>query len=505
MAEQPSIGGQEAVTGVALANLNNGWKPVRFFGLVLVIGFSIAQLSLVFDRIHRITPQPIFDGVHYLGMASGFFTGSRRDLFTNFFVNGLYPVFLAPFDAKDMNLLGPISTHPKLFSIYAAQAVFLSVTSFVLLLALFFWCPGSTTRRMVITGFLGVLLLSPLFLVWPAYVLTESVAIPVLLLLLASFLAYDAKPSIPRLTLIAALAPAVALTRDPMIYFVVLTGVLLMANVALRSPRFIGTAIVAWFIVISCGFALIKNSAKHVGPVYGQDMANVIQIRILPDPDRRAFFIARGMPIGPTVIARAGKPAYLDKWFDSDTELKDYPDFVSYRAWILNQGMKTYAAFLASHPLYLIKSFWQTPNLHDAHYGGDIDLSIADLFSVPVSIYGTDLIMLPNSVRRFLLAPFGWLLSFGFVALCAVRYVDLTWRRLPTPALEIAALAGFVSIIMSYHLESLDPWRHSLPFLIVIYVAMIVRGSDLLIAEAARWRLSSQPGGLFSLSRSPCA
>lgn len=58
MAEQPSIGGQEAVTGVALANLSNGWKPVRFFGLVLVIGFSIAQLSLVFDRIHRITPSP---------------------------------------------------------------------------------------------------------------------------------------------------------------------------------------------------------------------------------------------------------------------------------------------------------------------------------------------------------------------------------------------------------------------------------------------------------------
>jgi hypothetical protein len=120
---------------------------------------------------------------------------------------------------------------------------------------------------------------------------------------------------------------------------------------------------------------------------------------------------------------------------------------------------------------------------------GDLSFSIADLFSLPFGGYG--LTPWPNWLANFLLAPFGWFIPLMYILSASIHYVVSTVRMRPASRTDIAAISAAVALFMSFHSESWDPWRHTVPFILIIYIGLILRISctGAFLAEFLRSKL----------------
>jgi hypothetical protein len=214
-----------------------------------------------------------------------------------------------------------------------------------------------------------------------------------------------------------------------------------------------------------------------------QSLATLVQMRILPDESRRHFFVERGMPDSPIVLARTGKLFFEDPMLQkSDEELREsFPGLIEYREWMRTRGARTYVEFLVTHPGYLWRSLWRTPSVARDAYAADVDYSIADLFSRPLfPFYGVS--PWPTPMTSFLLAPFGWLIPLLYLLAAATNYLVSTIRRRPASLVDILALSAAVALFLSYHSDAWDVWRHTVPFILTIYIALVVRAF-----QAAAW------------------
>ena len=83
----------------------------------------------------------------------------------------------------------------------------------------------------------------------------------------------------------------------------------------------------------------LHTSATRGADFERMELSNVILYRILPDPEARDFFRARGMPLDERVMAYSGRlrsRAYRELW-------ARVPEF---KAWLTPQGMRTYRVWL---------------------------------------------------------------------------------------------------------------------------------------------------------------
>jgi len=231
--------------------------------------------------------------------------------------------------------------------------------------------------------------------------------------------------------------------------------------------------------LLAVGLGYGRASALQQSGKYIQTFVNIIQFRILPDPERRAFFTERGLVLSPTVMERSGKPAWFNNTlFERDDQVS--PDFVIYRNWVVAAGIRTYATFLVTHPGYLLRSLFISPNISSpTACGEDFEFSFADIFSKPVKGYDIETAPFPLWLRNLLLVPVGWVAAMLYLVVAGARYVGQTFMRQRTSALETMAIAAGVAIFVSYHTDACDLWRHTFPFALLIYLSMIVRVVDI--------------------------
>jgi hypothetical protein len=71
-------------------------------------------------------------------------------------------------------------------------------------------------------------------------------------------------------------------------------------------------------------------------------LTDVIMFRILPDPDARAYFAARGMPCGPEVMQHAGQVR-------SRNRNALYQDSPAFQEWLAQRGVSVYQRWLVTH------------------------------------------------------------------------------------------------------------------------------------------------------------
>ena len=401
---------------------------------------------------------------------------------------GLYPGFLSQFDLEIRDWsIG--STDPKLLVVYATQSLILSVMSALFLFCSFIFIPGNLIKRIIISVLLAGILLSPLVVVWPNTAMTEAMTLPVTLLFACACLADDSGGRWSP-TLVAIACCLLVLVRDSMFLFVLPFAVLLLANNLFANRNSTRTVMIgAILMLLAVGLATTRASLLPLDPQVaekhhlidrGQCFANIIQFRILPDPEHRNFFVNRGLPISSEVMALSGKPSWDSDFFRPDSELSGRLDYIAYRHWLLTNGIRTYLAFLLTHPGYVLGSIFYSPNMAGG-FDGDFHFSITDLLSIAYPGAHGELVPYPQWLRDFLLAPFGWLIPSLYLIVAAILYIWQTATRQRASRLDIAAIAAGGATFATYHADAWDLWRHTVPFILLIYVSLITRTADIAI------------------------
>lgn len=97
------------------------------------------------------------------------------------------------------------------------------------------------------------------------------------------------------------------------------------------------------------GITLYDSWSPEMRPRGQYPMANNIFVRVLPDPEARAYFVARGMPMA-DALDPLREPPWVPEW-NWDTRLLRDAEWAPFRDWLVADGTRTYVGWLARHPL----------------------------------------------------------------------------------------------------------------------------------------------------------
>jgi hypothetical protein len=253
-------------------------------------------------------------------------------------------------------------------------------------------------------------------------------------------------------------APAVALLAGA-----VVVGVVLLAG----RPHLPGRAAV---LAVSAGglviVALVTMAAASHGGRYRQPLEHVFVVRVLPYPDRVAWFADHGMPQADQ-ITKLGSPVPA---FPGGPLVKGVPDaagdphFAPWHDWVASSGRRTFLLWLATHPGYVVTEPHKSPERAYNNAEGDVDFyRPPDFRSVP--LIGV------LSVRTAWLVPLGLLLAAALI-----------WRdRLGSPLVVAGAALAVTAVphgVMAWHSDGMEVARH------LVVPGMQLRLGVLLLAVA---------------------
>ncbi len=198
---------------------------------------------------------------------------------------------------------------------------------------------------------------------------------------------------------------------------------------------------------------LASAAASH-GDRYVYPLRNVMEVRILPYPDRVRWFAAHGMPqadefLGPDRRAPVVDPGQAPVVYVAD----DDPGLRPWLAWVAGDARGTYARWLVTHPVYAAGEPLRQPERTFNNARGDRSFyAPPDLRRVPL----VDLLMPPTILVLMVAAVVvGWaygrgrvtplLIAGSVLALLAVPHGLAAWhsdgmetaRHLVVPALQL--------------------------------------------------------------------
>ena len=212
---------------------------------------------------------------------------------------------------------------------------------------------------------------------------------------------------------------------------------------ASRLPRFLSVSFVALCIFFVTIFALMDASREQaprwrwVFPLH-----NVIGTRILPVPERVAYFSEHGMPVSPALYERTGKYANAD-----DNAFFNDPRLEEFRTWTKRSGKATYIRFLLSHPLYAITapalqfpyiflkdmSWFLSGHMIPGHLFPRLSIWLNDRLAVATAYlilvgYGVTIGLIFFLYRYRLLHGSPWLMVPLIMILLAIPHLWLCWH-----------------------------------------------------------------------------
>jgi hypothetical protein len=290
---------------------------------------------------------------------------------------------------------------------------------------------------------------------WDQSALSESLAVSLLALTVAVGLQVAARPSRGAVINLLAVAAVWLMVRDSPAVVALLGGAALVGVLAVRYGRArrrgeAGPALRTPVAALAVG-ALVLGLAATAASSHGQrhvyPLRNVLEVRVLPYPERVRWFADHGMPqaeefVGDDArrpVEEAGRAPVI---YIPDAD----PELGPWFSWLAEDGRATFARWLAIHPSYVLDEPLRTPERTFNNAGGDRGYyAAADQRRVPL-------------VDR-LLAPRTWVA--GVVALLAVGYA--IGRRRITPALVTGAVTAALAVphgLLAWHLDGMETARH---------------------------------------------
>lgn len=181
---------------------------------------------------------------------------------------------------------------------------------------------------------------------WDAIVLSESLSTSLFVLLLALWLMLSDRVTAWRVAAVIVCAAAWSMSREANSLLILPLAAAAVAWgwwywPAGRERRRCAVLAAALVAIFAGTFVISGTGDRWVFP-----LLNVIGRRVLTTPERTAFYVARGMPVNPRLMAMAGEFGGGQDWaFYDDPELADF------RAWLRANGKRAFVEDLAFNPL----------------------------------------------------------------------------------------------------------------------------------------------------------
>jgi hypothetical protein len=293
---------------------------------------------------------------------------------------------------------------------------------------------------------------------WERSVLSESLGASTLALVLAAALQLVRGVSGRRVAAVLAASALWLITRDSHASVVVVAAVALGVGLVVvewrrgkddttERDRAVGALILLACWLFTLG-AASWVAASH-GNRYAYPLRNVFEARVLPYPDRVAWFADHGMPqaerfVGPDALAPVvggGGQAPVTYVADDDPSMREW------LAWVGRDGRGAFAAWVATHPGYLVTEPLRDPERTFNNARGDRDLyAPVDQREVPLV---TD-VLVPNR----------WV-ALAIVAAVAVWATRR--RRWGSPLVLVGAATVALAAphgLVSWHSDGMETARH---------------------------------------------
>jgi hypothetical protein len=354
-------------------------------------------------------------------------------------------------------------------------------------LALAYMLATLASTRRVRLGLFAILLalsLSTTPFYWTLAIMSESLSVSLLLLSLAGVLALFRWPRRQPLVLVA-LAPVAALwvlARDADAYVGVILAVASVLVAALARARrhlpLLG-ALTSGAVLL----AVIELRQADETLRWRWPLVNVLTVRMLPDPEARAWLVAHGMPVNDKVECLSGQFAFAC-----------HDDLSGFGGWIEPNLKRLYPRWLLRHPLRsLVAPFRHAGPVFYATQGRrQTRTALEWYFHVDEPRWQTalDVLLFSN-------------LYLGTVELLAgLAILIVAWRRRAIgPSLWPSLALGLAVYPMGFfvwHADASEIPRHSLVTVVVLRIALwsaIFLGWEAIQrARSAAWRASAQAG-----------
>jgi hypothetical protein len=322
--------------------------------------------------------------------------------------------------------------------------------------------------------------------IWERSVLSESLAASTLALTIAAALQLARGVTRWRVAAVLAASALWLLTRDSH------ASVVLVAAVALG----IGLVVAEWrsrgrrtgdgrndrdraadaLVSLACGLfalgALAWVAASH-GNRHVYPLGNVFEARVLPYPDRVAWFADHGMPqaerfVGPDALAPVvGGGGLAPVTYVAD----DDPAMQEWLAWVARDGRGAFAAWMATHPAYLLAEPLRSPERTFNNALGDRS------FYAPVDQRDVPLVtevLIPN--RSVVLAVVAAIAAWA------------AWRRRwGSPLLLVGAATVALALphaLVSWHSDGMETARHLMVPTLQLYLGALLMVLGVLGAQS---------------------
>ena len=231
-----------------------------------------------------------------------------------------------------------LGNHPTSIALFQLS---LSIISWGLLA--FFVARAVRLSRLkpIVFGIILLFSLSAEIILWDGIMLCDSISLSLMALFIAGWLWLLEGWDLRKVALVVTLAFLWSFTYDTNAWVVLMIAAILLAGAAARRIQGRYVLIASVFAVI---FAMNDVSANRARRWVVAFMNNV-GMRILPSPEKTAYFAELGMPVTPALMQRTEKKAWSDNWaFFKDPALQQFRD------WLYTYGKSSYLRFLLSHP-----------------------------------------------------------------------------------------------------------------------------------------------------------
>jgi hypothetical protein len=268
--------------------------------------------------------------------------------------------------------------------------------------------------------------------------LSESCSMSIAVLLTAVFLRLACRPSTRLAVAVFVLAAVWALIRQNNAQLVLVAALAVLVLGLRGAHRRMAALLAGGFVLLALLGVLLASSNNQIEQF---NTAQLLDRRIVHDPERNAWFRAHGMPNAEQALERQ-RQLSSDGTIDNAIALQSDPVF---GRWMLDDGPQTYFRYLLSHPGFVVS----TPFTDDDAYQS---------FLRGITAYGSSRRVLPKFVdtifwpqsdteRTFMEVYLG----IGLVAVIMRAVLDRRARRPAFVGFAVLAVA-MANIVFVTHL-----------------------------------------------------
>lgn len=317
----------------------------------------------------------------------------------------------------------------------------------------------------VVAGTVGLSLADPLTM-WDRSVLSESLSISGLALLIAALLRFTRDQTWRGAALLIGATAFWCAARDTHAWMVLLATAGGAAWVVGR-PRLRQAKPVMVTIVVAATLASLTITASRYGGRGDFPLRNVYQVRVLPYPDRVAWFADHGMPQAEQFLKGGARPPYERHGAAPVTYAADQDPLLNqWSAWLRRDGQRTFLLWVITHPSYAWSEPMQVPERAFNNAGGD-----RSFYAPPDrrSVNGVGSLLMPDR-------PLALLVAGGVVSL-------VIWRRRTASTLLIVG-SGLVVLalphgLLSWHADGMETARHLMVAVVQLHVGVVLMVASL--------------------------